>query len=177
VLEALWQRLPAESVLIEEAPSTKPELMRRLPARRPLGFLAAAMGGLGFGLAAPVGVRMALPDRPVVAVVGDGSALYAIQVLWSAARYRVGAVFVVLANGGYQVMNHLARAQDQAAPWPSFEGIDIAAMARAQGCAAQRVETHDELELALDEALSENAERSEPLLIEVIVAPDAEFTV
>jgi benzoylformate decarboxylase len=177
VLEALWQRLPAESVLIEEAPSSKPELMRRLPARRPLGFLSAAMGGLGFGLAAPIGVRMALPDRPVVSVVGDGSSLYAIQALWSAARYEVGAVFVVLANGGYQVMNRLAEAQGEAAPWPGFDGIDIAAMARAQGCAAQRVETHDELELALDEALIGNAERTEPLLIEAIVAPDAEFEV
>jgi benzoylformate decarboxylase len=110
-------------------------------------------------------------------VIGDGSALYGIQALWSAARYRVGAVFVVLANGGYQVMNRLAEAQGEAAPWPDLASIDIAAMARAQGCAAQRVETHDELELALDEALSANAERTEPLLIEVIVQPDSEFTV
>ena len=177
VLEGLWQRLPAESVVIEEAPSNKPELMRRLPARRPLGFLSVAMGGLGFGISAPIGLRMALPERPVVAVLGDGSALYGIQALWSAVHYRVGAVFVVLANGGYQVMNRLAEMQGEAAPWPGFAGIDIAAMARAQGCAAQRVETHDELELALDEALTGNAERREPLLIEVIVAPDAEFTV
>ena len=80
----------------------------RLPARRPLGFLSAAMGGLGFGLSAPIGVRMALPARPVVAVVGDGSSMYVIQALWSAARYEVGAIFVVLANGGYRVMDRLA---------------------------------------------------------------------
>jgi benzoylformate decarboxylase len=117
---------------------------------------------------------MALPDRPVVAVVGDGSALYVIQALWSAVRYRAGAIFVVLANDGYQVMNRLAEAQGEPAQWPGFDGIDIAAMARAQGCQAQRVETHDELEIALDEALAD-PRRGEPLLIEVVVGADSDF--
>jgi benzoylformate decarboxylase len=176
VLEALWKRLPEDAIVLEEAPSSKPELHARLLARRPLGFISVAMGGLGFGLSAPIGLRMALPERPVVAVVGDGSALYAIQALWSAARYKAGAIFVVLANDGYQVMNRLAEAQGEAAPWPGFDGIDIAAMARALGCPAQRVETHDQLETALDEAMADRA-RSEPLLLEVLVAPDGEFVI
>ena len=54
------------------------------------------MGGLGFALAGATGLRMALPERPVVAVVGDGSSLYGIQALWSAAHYRVGVLFVIL---------------------------------------------------------------------------------
>jgi benzoylformate decarboxylase len=177
VLAALAERLPPDTVLVEEAPSSRPELQRRLPARRPLGFLSAAMGGLGFGLSASIGVRMAQPTRPVVAVVGDGSSMYVIQALWSAARYQVGAIFVVLANGGYRVMDRLAEAQEQPAPWPAFGAIDIAAMARAQGCPAKRVETFDELEEALDEALDGIGERTEPLLLEVMVAPDSEFVV
>ena len=84
VLAALAERLPDEAVVVEEAPVDRPELHDRLLARRPLGFLSAAMGGLGFALAGATGVRMALPERPVVAVVGDGSALYGIQALWSA---------------------------------------------------------------------------------------------
>jgi benzoylformate decarboxylase len=175
VLAALGERLPADTVLVEEAPSTRPELQQRLPARRPLGFLSAAMGGLGFGLSASIGVRMAQPTRPVVALVGDGSSMYVIQALWSAARYQVGAIFVVLANGGYRVMDRLAEAQEQPAPWPAFGAIDISAMARAQGCPAKRVETFDELEAALDEALDGIGERTEPLLLEVVVAPDSEF--
>jgi len=177
VLAALAERLPPETVLVEEAPSSRPELMARLPARQPLGFLSAAMGGLGFGLSAPIGVRMAQPSRPVVAVIGDGSAMYAIQALWSAARYEVGAIFVVLANGGYRVMDRLAEAQDEAAPWPAFGAIDITAIAQAQGCPARRVETFAELEAALDEALDGIGERREPLLLEVVVAPDREFVV
>jgi benzoylformate decarboxylase len=167
VLSALAERLPPETVVIEEAPSNRPELLARLPARRPLGFLSAAMGGLGFALPAAIGLRMALPDRPVVAVVGDGSAMFAIQSLWSAARYEADARFVVLANGGYAVMDRLAEMAEQAAPWPSFGSIDIAAMARAQGCPAVRVETREEMLAAL--------ERDGPLLIEAIVEPDPDF--
>jgi benzoylformate decarboxylase len=175
VLSALGERLPPDSVVVEEAPSNRPELLTRLPARRPLGFLSAAMGGLGFALPGSIGVRMGLPDRPVVAVVGDGSSLFGIQSLWSAARYGVGVLFVVLANGGYAVMDRLAENQGQAAPWPDFGAIDIAAMARAQGCAARRVATHDELVGELDEVVPGLAGRNEPLLLEVMVAPDRGF--
>jgi thiamine pyrophosphate-dependent acetolactate synthase large subunit-like protein len=175
VLAALSERLPAETILVEEAPSNRPELLARVPARRPLGFLAAAMGGLGFGLAAATGVRMAVPSRPVVAVVGDGSSLYAIQSLWSAARYGAGALYVILANGGYRVMDRLAEAQREGAPWPAFEAIDIAGMARALGCPAKRVDEHADLLRTLDEVIPGLRERTEPLLLEVVVAPDANF--
>jgi thiamine pyrophosphate-dependent acetolactate synthase large subunit-like protein len=177
VLAALSERLSPETVLVEEAPSNRPELVARVPARRPLGFLAAAMGGLGFGLAAAIGVRMALPSRPVVAVVGDGSSLYSIQSLWSAGRYGVGTLFVILANGGYAVMDRLAEMQGESAPWPEFEAIDIAAMARALGCPAKRLEDHDDLLRTLDEVLPGLADRTEPLLLEVVVAPDSDFEV
>ena len=174
VLGALAERLPPETVVVEEAPSNRPELLAMLPARRPLGFLSAAMGGLGFALPAAIGLRMALPQRPVVAVVGDGSAMFGIQSLWSAARYQSGALFVVLSNGGYAIMDRLAEMQNQAAPWPGF-GIDIAAIARAQGCPAERVETHEALAEALDAVAPTLAERREPMLIEAVVEPDADF--
>jgi benzoylformate decarboxylase len=108
VLRELAARLPEDVVLVEETPSSRPDLHKLLPARNPLGFVSAAMGGLGFALPAAVGLRMALPDRPVVAVVGDGAALCGVQALWSAAHYRVGTLFVVLANGRYAVMDRLA---------------------------------------------------------------------
>ena len=175
VLSALGERLAPEAVVIEEAPSNRPELLARLPARRPLGFLSAAMGGLGFALPGAIGVRMALPDRPVVAVVGDGSALFGIQSLWSAGAYRSGALFVILSNGGYRVMDRLAEMQSEAAPWPEFGQVDIAAMARALGCPAVRVESHDDLTAAFDDAVPGLAGRDEPLLVEAVVEPDPDF--
>ncbi len=176
VLAALAERLPEDVVLVEESPSSRPELHARIPARRPLGFLSAAMGGLGFGLSAPIGVRMALPGRPVVAVVGDGSSLYSIQALWSAARYEVGVLFVILNNGGYRVMDRLAEMQGESAAWPSFETVDVSGMARALGCESRRVEQHGALLGALDEVLPGLAERTTPLLLEVIVEPDPDFS-
>jgi benzoylformate decarboxylase len=170
VLAALADRLPAETVLVEEAPSDRPELHARIPARQPLGFVSAAMGGLGFGLPAAVGIRMALPARPVVAVVGDGSSLYAIQGLWSAAHYRVGALFVALNNGGYAIMDRLAAEHGAAGPWPPFT-VDVAAMARALGCPARRIDRWDELQSVLDEVVPGLAARTEPLLLELLVEP------
>jgi benzoylformate decarboxylase len=174
VLAALGERLPPEAVVIEEAPSVKPELHERVPIRSPHGFATPAMGGLGFALPASIGLRMGYPDRPVVAIVGDGSSMYQIQALWSAAQYRVGALFVVLQNGGYAIMDRLVERTGKAGPWPSFT-VDISAMARAQGCEAKRIETHDELISTLDEVIPSLKARETPLLLEVVVQPDETF--
>jgi len=112
---------------------------------------------------------MGLPDRPVVAVLGDGSTMYAIQALWSAARYEVGVLLVVLANGGYAIMDALARRHGGAAAWPRFDTVDIGGLARALGCPTVRVETHSELIATLDEAMDGLAARREPLLVEAVV--------
>ena len=175
VLAALAERLPRDAVVVEEAPVDRPELHERLLAREPLGFLSAAMGGLGFALAGATGVRMALPQRPVVAVVGDGSSLYGIQALWSAAHYRVGVLFVILSNGGYAIMDRLAERRGLEAPWPRFD-VDIAALARAFGCPGRRISTHDELVSAFDEVVPTLASRTEPELLDVVIAPTESFT-
>jgi benzoylformate decarboxylase len=174
VLSALAERLPRDAVVVEEAPVDRPELHERLLAREPLGFLSAAMGGLGFALPGATGVRMALPERPVVAVVGDGSALYGIQALWSAAHYRVGVLFVILSNGGYAIMDRLAERHGSKGPWPGFD-VDIVGIARAQGCAAQSIAEYDELAETLDAVVPELATREEPLLLDVAIAPTPTF--
>jgi benzoylformate decarboxylase len=175
VLAALAERLPRNAVVVEEAPVDRPELHERIPAREPLGFLSAAMGGLGFALPGATGVRMAVPHRPVVAVVGDGSSLYGIQALWSAAHYRVGVLFVVLSNGGYAIMDRLAERQGAAGPWPGFDEVDVAAVARGFGCPARSISVHDELVAALDEVVPTLASREEPLLLDVAIAPTQTF--
>jgi thiamine pyrophosphate-dependent acetolactate synthase large subunit-like protein len=174
VFAAVAERLAPDAVVFEETPSNRPELLVRLPARQPLGSLSPAMGGLGFALPAATGVRMACPDRPVVAFVGDGSSLYSIQSLWSAAQYGAGALFVILSNGGYAVMDRLAEQHGGTAPWPGF-GVDVAGLATALGCPAQTVREHDDLLGVLDAVVPGLAHRDEPLLLEVVVAPDESF--
>jgi benzoylformate decarboxylase len=174
VLAALAERLPRDAVVLEEAPVDRPELHDRLPARNPLGFVSAAMGGLGFALAGATGLRMALPDRPVVAVVGDGSSVYGIQALWTAAHYGVGVLFVILSNGGYAIMDRLAERRGLPSPWPSFD-VDVATLARGFGCEARRVAEHDDLLRALDEVFPTLTSRTEPLLLDVEITPTQTF--
>jgi benzoylformate decarboxylase len=174
VFAAMAERLPRSAIVIEESPSSRPELLVRLPARESLGSISPAMGGLGFALPAAIGLRMALPGRPVVAIVGDGSSLYSIQSLWSAGQYHAGALFVILSNGGYAIMDRLAEQSGGAPPWPGFT-IDVAALARALGCPSRTVREHAELLSVLDEVLPGLGARSEPLLLEVAIAPDLTF--
>lgn len=176
VFRGLARRVDEDCVVVEECPSSRPDLHRILPARRPLGFVSAAMGGLGFAMPAAVGIRMGLPERQVVAVTGDGSALYGIQAVWTAVHYKVAVVFVVLSNGRYAIMDHLATRRGMPGPWPSFSEINIAQIARGFGCSTRRVEGHRELEDALDEAVSHWTRADEPLLIDAVVGDGSEFT-
>jgi benzoylformate decarboxylase len=171
VFDALATRLAPDTVLIEETPSSQPELYRRVAVRAPLGFVGTANGSLGSGITGAIGLRMGLPRRPVVAVLGDGSSMYAIQALWTAARYEVGVLLIVMANGGYAVMDALARERGTEPAWPAFGAIDIAGIARCLGCPSRRVKTHDELINTLDEVTRSLTDRAEPLLVEVAVAP------
>jgi benzoylformate decarboxylase len=175
VFAALAERLPRDVVLVEETPSTRPDLHRLLPAREPRGFVSAAMGGLGFGLPAAAGLRLGDPSRPVVAVLGDGSSLYAIQGLWSAARYGCGVLFLILSNGRYAIMDRLADKVGGKAPWPAFEDVDMHGLARSLGCPARRVQTYAELLDILDDVVPTLAGRTEPLLLDVPVVTEQHF--
>ena len=171
VFDLLAAHLPTDAIVLEESPSSRGELQDRLPARAPFGFVSAAMGGLGFAIPAAVGLRMALPSRAVVAIVGDGSSLYAPQALWSAAHYDVGALFIVLQNGGYAIMDRLAQREGAPGPWPSLTTIDVASLAGSLGCDSMRVTDHAHLEEVFGEVVPSLTSRTAPLLIEVLVAP------
>ncbi|WP_370617131.1 thiamine pyrophosphate-dependent enzyme [Mumia qirimensis] len=175
VFRALADVLPRDTVLVEESPSSRPLLQAMVPAREPLGFVSAAMGGLGFAMPAAIGLKMALPDRPVVAVVGDGSAMYAVQSLWTAAQRDVGVLWIVMANGGYAVMDRLAERVEGKPPWPSFPELSVGRIAEALGCRVVHVDDETALADALDDAGSRLREPGGPLLIEVAVAPDTSF--
>jgi benzoylformate decarboxylase len=173
VLAALAARLDPDTIVVEESPSSREALLEMLPATEPLGYLGAAMGNLGFALPAAIGLRLADPARPVLAVLGDGSAIYGIQAMWSAAHYGVGVLFIVLANARYAVMDELASRQGKA-PWPGFGEVRLARVADGFGCPAQRAGTLDSLADILDRVIPTLRTRSEPLLVEVDVSSDGE---
>lgn len=175
VFDALACALDPETVIVEETPSSRPDLHRHLPARRPFTFLSAANGALGFAMPAAVGIRMAQPDRPVVAILGDGSSLYAIQALWTAAHYNVGVLFVVLANGRYAVMDRLAEAHGGKGPWPGLDNIDIPAIARGFACESVCISEYDELTETLSRVVPRLSASRSPLLLNIQVESAGEF--
>lgn len=166
----LAARLDDDTVVVEESPSSRDALQLMVPTRRPLGFLSAAMGGLGFGIPAAIGVRMAQPDRPVIAVIGDGSSIYCIQALWTAAKYGVGVVFFVMDNAHYLVMERLT-AQRGKSPWPSLADVSIDGLATAFGVPAVSIGTPGQLSELLDTVIPGLRDRHEPLVVNVELEP------
>jgi benzoylformate decarboxylase len=174
VLAALAERLPRDAVLVEETPSSRPELHARISIVEPHGFVSA-MGLLGFALPAAIGLRLADPERGVLAIVGDGASLYQILSLWSAGTYGAGVVFLVLSNGGYAIMDRLAERSGADGPWPKLDNIDLCGLARAQSVDALRITEHADLLEVFDDLIPSLADRTTPLLVEVVVAPDEHF--
>jgi benzoylformate decarboxylase len=172
VFAALADRIAADTVVIEETPSSRELLQLMLPARTNLGLLSAAMGGLGFALPVATGIRLADPRRPVVAVVGDGSATYCIQALWSAAHYGVGILAVILDNANYGVMNRLTRRRGRV-PWPAFRELRLDVVAAGFGCSATRIGDRATLANALDEAVPALRTASQPMVIVIDVAEES----
>ena len=170
VLHALSPHLPDRAIVVEETPSSRMLLHQHVRIKSPGGFYAAASGGLGFGTSAAIGLRMASPDRPVVCVVGDGSLMYALQALWSAARYGVAVVFVVMNNQQYKILRLLGERDDvgEGVPGLDLPNVDIVGAAKSLGCESASVDRPEELSGALGRALG--SER--PYVLNVILDPD-----
>ncbi len=167
-MAALGSAFPDDGIVVLEAPSSTLALRNQLRISRPGSYYFGAGGGLGFGLSAAVGVQMAQPDRPVVCVVGEGSAQYAITAFWSAVAYDVPVTFLVLRNSEYAILKWFSLAEGvENAPGLDLPALDVASVAEGYGVPAQRVETGD----ALEAALSEQIGSGKPGLVEVGVAP------
>jgi benzoylformate decarboxylase len=165
VLGALAAARPPGSVLVEEAPSHKDTFHEQIPITRPLGYVTTGSGALGWGL--PVAVGRALAGERVICVVGDGSSLYSIQALWTAARHRVPLTVVVLDNRRYEAVAALGRRIGiPSVPGTELPDLDLVSVARGFGCPAARVAEAGELAPALDRAL----ESGGPFLLDVMVA-------
>ncbi|TDG31403.1 benzoylformate decarboxylase [Paracraurococcus ruber] len=166
LFHALSRLLPEDAVVVEEAPSHRPALQRHLPIRRWGGFYTMASGGLGYSLPAAVGVSLAHPGRRVCAIIGDGSMMYSIQALWTAAQHALPLTTIVVNNGGYGAMRSFSRVLGtEGVPGIDLPGIDFVALARGMGCAGLRVEDPAHLPDALAAALRHAA----PMVLDVAV--------
>lgn len=158
---------PTRSIIVEEAPSSRDAMHDFLPIIRADGFYTTASGGLGYALPAAVGIAMARSDERVIALIGDGSAMYSIQALFTASRLGLPLSVLVIANRRYEALESFGRHFGMGkVEGTDLSGLDFCALAAGHGMAARRAETLEEL----DSALHWSFAAEKPTLVEIVVA-------
>ncbi|MGQ9572281.1 MAG: thiamine pyrophosphate-binding protein [Dehalococcoidia bacterium] len=173
LMKELADCLEPGTVVYDESITASVQLPRYLKFSEPGTYFRSPGGGLGTGLPGALGVKLARPDRPVVAVVGDGAALYTIQALWTAAHYRIPVTYVICNNQSYRILKiNMAQYLGEAAAGREFiamdlvdPALDFAQIAQAFGIRGQRVDRPGELAPALRSALRSG----EPYLVDVVI--------
>jgi len=172
-VQELADAFPADGIVVLESPSATLALRNRLRLDKPGSYYFGAGGGLGFGVSAALGVQLAQPERPVVCVVGEGSAQYAIQGFWTASAYSVPVTFLVLRNEEYAILKWFGMLENvSGAPGLDLPKLDVASVAEGYGVSARRVTETGELGDALREAIA----AEEPRVVEVRVTPGMALT-
>lgn len=166
--EAFFDQLnavaPDNAIFVNESTSTIDALWQRLNLSAPGSYYLAAAGGLGFAMPAGIGIQLARPDRQVFVVIGDGSANYSIQALWTAAQYRVPVIFIVLKNGTYGALRWFGSVLGaDRVPGLNLPGLDFLSIARGYGVQAFPAKTPQQIERAIEQARASG----KPALIEV----------
>jgi len=172
VFSVLNKTLPRKAIIVEECPSSKGDLDRHLFADEPGSFYSTRNGILGFGMPMAVGLQLGHPDRRVVAPIGDGSAQYSIQTLWTAVQYNLPVVFVILRNGDYSALKSFCdfTSVGRNVPGVDIPGIDIVKLAQGYGMNAREIDRAEDLEAAFQGAFATQA----PCLISVNVQKGGE---
>lgn len=175
VVAELRRGLPDDAVIVDESITASLDLARTFDYRGFGDYFGGRGGGIGQGFAGAIGVKVAMPDRPVVAVSGDGSAMYSIQALWSAAHHRLGIVFVVLANREYRILKHnidVWRRNFEPGTQHPYQQMDLTGpdldfvhLAEGMGVEAIRVEKAADIASVVANAVAGNR----PYLIEIAV--------
>jgi benzoylformate decarboxylase len=164
--------LPPGAIVVEEAITVGLLLRQAWRLREPDSFHHTVGGGLGWGIGAAVGVSLGRPDRPVVAALGDGCALFGVHGLWAAANQHRPVTFVVFGNGEYRTLKQtLTRMRGDAGPFVGMDltapPVDWPALSGALGVPAVRIGGSDELAALLAARTAHDG----PLLVEVPTAP------
>ena len=170
VMQTLAEVRDAHSIVVEEAPSSRAAMHAYLPILHSETFYTMCSGGLGYAMPAAVGVALAKPGSKVIGLLGDGSAMYSIQALWSAAQLRLPITFIILKNRRYAALQEFAPTfgfgPDDKLEGTELPDLDFLALARGQGCDAVQVSDAAQLHQVLRDALA----HPRAILVEVDVA-------
>lgn len=177
VVRAILASIPVDTAVVEEAPTADALVRRFHRTTRGDQFFYSRGGGLGWGMGAAMGVSLGTGGEPVLCIVGDGSALYSPQALWTAAHLRIPVTFAVLNNGSYLILKQFLHARGgPAAATGRFPGMDLGepsvdfgALSRSFGVRAVRPQSVDEAADAVSHALTSGG----PYVVEVPVQASA----
>jgi benzoylformate decarboxylase len=169
LMQTLDEVRARDSIVVEEAPSARPILQEYLPIYESETFYTMCSGGLGHSLPAAVGIALAKPEKKVIAVIGDGSSMYSIQAIWSAAQLKLPITFIIVKNRSYAALQGFASVfgftKDEPVQGTDLPDLDFVALAKGQGVDGVRVQDGRMLHDTIAEALQLNV----PYLIEVEV--------
>ena len=168
LMQTLADVRPADSIIVEESPSSRKTMQAHLPIERAQSFFTCASGGLGHSLPAAVGIALARSaNQRVIGLFGDGSAMYSFQALWTAADLGLPMTIVIVNNGGYAALSEFtAHFNIKQLIGTKLPGLDFVGLAGAMGCAGARVERASELTSGLQNALQSR----KPFLLDVAVS-------
>jgi len=164
------EAVPKNVVVVEEGLTSTFPLLNYLPLRDHQGFYGLASGGIGFAMAGAVGISIALPDRPVVAIVGDGSAMYTIQALWTAAHLKLPITYVIPNNRSYRILKERLVSFRKTDKFVGMDmddpAIDFVSLAQSMGVSARRIADPQDVGPALRESMQSGG----PRLLDMSVA-------
>ncbi|HVY04746.1 MAG TPA: thiamine pyrophosphate-dependent enzyme [Burkholderiales bacterium] len=164
------EAVPRDVVVVEEGLTSTFQLLNYLPLRDHQGFHGLASGGIGFAMAGAVGISIALPARPVVAIVGDGSAMYSIQALWTAAHLKLPITYVIPNNRSYRILKERLVSFRKTDKFVGMDmddpAIDFVSLAQSMGVSAKRITDPAEVGPAVRESIAGGG----PRLLDVRVA-------
>ncbi|MEK9866501.1 MAG: thiamine pyrophosphate-dependent enzyme, partial [Betaproteobacteria bacterium] len=156
---SLVNAIPENSIVVEEALSSSVNLLNYLSMKDHQSYFGLASGGIGFAMAGAIGISLAQPNRPVIALIGDGSSMYSIQALWTAAHMKLPITYVIANNKGYRIIKQRLK---------SFRGtdkfigmdfndpeIDFVKLAQSMGVNAQKIHLPEQLEATIKSCASD----------------------
>ena len=173
LMHTLASLVPDDVIVVDESATSLPYVLRFLPFKTPGSLFGSKTGTLGWGMGASIGVQLASPGRKVVATIGDGSVMYSLQALWTAAHYRLPITYVVPNNASYAILKSgmLSLGLDSAKRgiYPGMDlvepEIDYVGLARSLGVRAERVEKP----AALKDVLAACLAHPGPSLVDVVI--------
>ena len=177
MMHELAAAVPPDTIIADEAVTSRPALNRAFDFENPGDIYGIRGGALGWAMPGALGVKLAHPDRPVLAVVGDGASMYTVQALWTASRYNIPVVYAICNNQAYRILKvnmevYLRDMLDDRERDSDYVGmefanrLDLAMMARAMGVHGERIEDPEEIGPAIKRAF----ESGKPALLDISIS-------